>query len=374
MAVEISDKPVSIRKPKSISDRPQPPVSRKELLRPLPRISSSIVVLAAVLVIVYTWSIQGTRADPEQLVKGVPNMVNFVVRLFPIDFDWRAVAKLPVEIQLPLTINATKFTDTLDGDPELAQIEAELANSVPLDEAITSGKPLVDNTVTSDGIAEPSSGAQKSWIEWRPSVLNRIWVPGILPFVVETLQMAVIGTTLAIFLALPFGLLAARNTSPHPVVYQITRLVMNLNRAIPELIVALIFVAAVGLGPFTGVLALAVASIGSLGRLYAEAIEQIDPQQVLAVRATGASSAQVFSYSVVPQVLPLVSSYSLVSFEHNVRAATILGIVGAGGVGLALQQYIALFQFRELMGAVIVLCIAVTVIDRISARIRSKLI
>jgi len=370
MALEISDKTIPLRK----SNRPQPIVSREDLLRPLPRISAGAIVATIILVAIYAWSIRGTKADPEQLVRGVPNMANFVVRLFPLDFDWRAVAKLPVEISLPFTINATKFTDTLDGDPELAAIEAELANSVPLDEAIASGQPLVDNTVTTDGTAAPTAEAQRAWVVWSPSVLNRIWVPGILPFVVETLQMAVIGTTLAIFLALPFGLLAARNTSPHPIVYQITRLGMNVNRAIPELIVALVFVAAVGLGPFTGVLALAVASIGSLGRLYAEAIEQIDPQQVLAVRATGASNAQVFSYSVMPQVLPLVSSYSLVYFEHNVRAATILGIVGAGGVGLALSQYIGLFQFRELMGAVIVLCIAVTVIDRISARIRLKLI
>jgi phosphonate transport system permease protein len=368
MALEISNKTLPISKP----EQPQRMIVREALLRPLPKITLRSFVVLLVLLIVYTWSIKGTKADPEQLIKGVPNMVSFVVRLFPIDFDWRAIAKLPVEIHLPFTVNAVKFTDTLDGDPELEKVQSELAQSVPLDEAIASGKPLAESALTP--IAAPADETPKAWFEWQPSVLSRVWVPGILPYVIETLQMAVIGTTLAIFLALPVGLLAARNTSPHPIVYQLTRLVMNINRAIPELIVALVFVAAVGLGPFTGVLALAVASIGSLGRLYSEAIEQIDPQQVLAVRATGASSAQVFGYAVIPQVLPLVTSYSLVYFEHNVRAATILGIVGAGGVGLALQQYIALFQFRELMGAVIVLCIAVTVIDRVSAHIRLKLI
>ena len=139
-------------------------------------------------------------------------------------------------------------------------------------------------------------------------------------------------------------------------------------------IFALVFVAAIGLGPFTGVLALGIAAIGSMGRLYAEAIEQIDPQQVLAVRATGASRLPIFTHGVIPQVMPLMASYSLVLFEHNVRAATILGIVGAGGVGFALQKYMALFQFRELMGAVIVLIVAVTIIDRISAHIRQRLI
>jgi phosphonate transport system permease protein len=186
--------------------------------------------------------------------------------------------------------------------------------------------------------------------------------------------MALIGTLLSLILATPFALLAARNTSPHPLVYQGVRLVMNANRAIPELVFALIFVAAVGLGPFTGVLALGIASIGSLARLYSEAIEQIDPQQVLAVRATGANSLQTFAFAVVPQVLPLMASYSLSYFEHNVRAATVLGVVGAGGVGLRLNQYIGLFQFRELMGAVVVLVIAVTIIDRISARLRMSII
>jgi len=195
-------------------------------------------------------------------------------------------------------------------------------------------------------------------------------VPEIISAIIETVQMAIIGTTFSIFFSLPFGLMAARNTSPHPLVYQATRMAMNMIRAVPEIIFALIFVSAVGLGPFSGVLALAVGSIGFLGKLYAESIESIDPQQILALRATGADRLQVFRYSVVPQALPLMASYSLYLFEHNVRSATILGLVGAGGVGFVITKYIALFQFRHLLGALSLIVITVTLVDRLSDRLR----
>lgn len=199
-------------------------------------------------------------------------------------------------------------------------------------------------------------------------------VPEILLAVVETIQMALVGTTIAVVLALPLGLLAARNTSPHRLVYQLTRLALNAVRSIPDLVIALMFVAAVGLGPFSGVLALSVAALGAMGKLYAEAIEAIDPQQVLAIEATGATRAQTFAYGVVPQALPLVASYALLLFETNVRSATVLGIVGAGGVGFVLTKYMALFQYQNLMGALIIIVAAVTCLDRISDTIRRRLI
>lgn len=198
--------------------------------------------------------------------------------------------------------------------------------------------------------------------------------PLALTAILQTIQIALIGTLGGVIMALPFGLLAARNTSPHPVVYQATRLILNAIRAVPELIYALLFVSAVGLGPFPGALALAFAGIGSKGKMYAEAIEAIDPQQVLAVRATGATRMQAFMYGVVPQAIPLVLSYSILSFESNVRAATILGIVGAGGLGFLLQKYMQLFQFKELMGAIILVIVTVTIIDRASDYLRKKFI
>lgn len=349
------------------------PAERSKLLRPIPALSLRAAVIVLLVVGIGAWSVRGTKAEPASLIAGVPNMVDFVKRLFPIEFDWTAVAALPVDVKLPFTIRANKTTDVLNGDAEQQRIQEELAKQVPLDELIASGEAMPETTLAEKSApAKPDEPA--AWFSWEPSVLNRLWVPGILPFVVETLQMALVGTLLAVLVAIPFGLLAARNTAPHPMVYQLVRLAMNAGRAVPELIYALIFVAAVGLGPFTGVLALSVASVGSIGRLYAEAIEQIDPAQVQAVRATGASGLHVFCFSVIPQVLPLIATYSLSYFEYNVRAASILGVVGAGGVGLRLNQYMSLFQFRELMGAIVVLVIAVTIIDRGSAALRKSLI
>ncbi len=198
--------------------------------------------------------------------------------------------------------------------------------------------------------------------------------PVVVSSVIETVQMAVIGTVGAVLVSIPISLLAARNVSPHPVIYQTIRFILNFLRSIPELVYALLFVAAVGLGPFTGVLALVFSTIGSLSRLYAEAIEQIDPQQVLAVRATGSNGIQVFIYGVIPQALPLLISYSIVYFEHNVRSATILGYVGAGGVGYKLFEYMGTSAYQKLMGTALVLVIAVTIIDRFSNYLRQRFI
>jgi phosphonate transport system permease protein len=186
--------------------------------------------------------------------------------------------------------------------------------------------------------------------------------------------MAIIGTTLAIFISIPFALLAARNVAPHPLVYQSARMLLNWNRAIPDLIFALIFVAAVGLGPFGGVLALGIGSVGFMGKVYAESIEAIDPQQVKAIQATGAGRVQTIFYSVFPQAMPMVTSYSLLLFESNVRSATILGLVGAGGVGFTITKYMALFQYDKLLGALIFIILMVTIVDRFSDWLRSKLI
>ncbi len=196
--------------------------------------------------------------------------------------------------------------------------------------------------------------------------------PTIVDAIIETLQLAIIGTLFAIVLASPFAILAARNIAPPPL-YGVTRLLLNANRAIPDIIFALIFVAAVGLGPFGGVLALAVGSMGFMAKVYAESIEAIDPQQVLAVRATGANRGQTIVYAVAPQAMPMIASYSLLLFETNVRSATVLGIVGAGGVGFELQKYMSLFQYEYLTGALIIIIVVVTVIDRVSDRIRKSI-
>lgn len=206
---------------------------------------------------------------------------------------------------------------------------------------------------------------------WPP---DRAYWTEMLPPIRATLQMAFVGLILSVILAFPAALLAASNTSPHPVVYQAVRFVLNCIRAIPSLIWAIIIVAALGFGPFSGVLALGIAGVGTLGKLYSEAIEAINPRQVEAIRATGATSPQIFSFGVLPQAMPLMVSYTLLDFEGNVRSATILGIVGAGGIGFELQASFSQFKFDEVGTILLQIVIMVTLIDRFSAVIRGRLI
>ena len=206
---------------------------------------------------------------------------------------------------------------------------------------------------------------------WPPD--NTYWLKMLEP-ILATVQMAFLGTLLAVALSFPFALLAARNTSPHPVVYQVSRMILNVIRAIPSLVWAIIFVAAMGFGPFAGVIALGVGQVGVLGKLYSEAIEAINPRQVEAVSATGAGVLQVFSFAVLPQALPLMISYTLLNFESNVRSATILGIVGAGGIGFELQASFSQFQFKQVMTILIEIVLLVTLIDQLSAFVRRRLI
>jgi phosphonate transport system permease protein len=201
---------------------------------------------------------------------------------------------------------------------------------------------------------------------WPPD--NTYWLKMAEP-ILATVQMAFLGTLLSVVLSFPFALLAARNTSPHPAVYQASRMILNVVRAVPSLVWAIIFVAAMGFGPFAGVIALGIGQVGVLGKLYSEAIEAINPRQVEAVSATGAGVLQVFSFGVLPQALPL-----MLDFESNVRSATILGIVGAGGIGFELQASFSQFQFKQVMTILIEIVLLVTLIDQLSAFVRRRLI
>jgi phosphonate transport system permease protein len=206
---------------------------------------------------------------------------------------------------------------------------------------------------------------------WPPD--NTFWLELTEP-ILSTIQMAFLGTLLSMVLSFPFSLLAARNTSPHPSVYQTSRMILNMIRAIPSLVWAIIFVAAMGFGPFAGVIALGVGQVGVLGKLYSEAIEAINPRQVEAVRATGAGVLQVFSFAVIPQALPLMISYTLLDFESNIRSATILGIVGAGGIGFELQAAFSQFKFHQVLTILIEIVLLVTIVDQLSAFVRRRLI
>lgn len=188
-----------------------------------------------------------------------------------------------------------------------------------------------------------------------------------------TIKMAMWGTGLAIIFAIPLSVLAARNTSPHPAIYQITRRILDFMRGLNEFVLALIFVSAVGLGPFPGILALAVSTAGVLAKLISEGIEVVDTGQVEAVRATGANRLQVFTHGIWPQVIPHTISMILYRFESNVRSATVLGLVGAGGIGLYVTESIRSFNFKSACTVIIVILLAVFIVDFISAQIRKRL-
>ena len=188
-----------------------------------------------------------------------------------------------------------------------------------------------------------------------------------------TVQIAIWGTVLSVICAIPFAILSAENMVPWWV-YQPVRRLMDAARAINEMVFAMLFVAAVGLGPFAGVLALWIHTTGILAKLFSEAVEAIDPRPVEGIRATGANALQEVVFGVIPQVLPLWISYSLYRFESNVRSATVLGIVGAGGIGTLLWEYVRGFYYAETAAVMIVVILTVSLIDVISQRLRKLVI
>jgi len=189
----------------------------------------------------------------------------------------------------------------------------------------------------------------------------------------QTLQIAVVGTSVAAVLALPLGFLSARNVVSRPVFYP-ARAVLNLFRSVDTMVYALLFVAAVGLGPFPGVLAVVTYTTMTLAKLYSEAIEGIDPGPVDAIIATGASHMQVLRFGILPQVVPLFASYVLYRLESNIRAATILGFVGAGGIGFYIQTYLRMINYPAASAVLLVLIAMVMGVDFASSRLRARIL
>ena len=190
---------------------------------------------------------------------------------------------------------------------------------------------------------------------------------------VVTLQIALWGTALAVITAVPMALLASSNIVPWWV-YQPVRRLMDACRAINEMVFAMLFVVALGLGPFAGVLALWIHTSGVLAKLFSEAVEAIDPQPVEGIRSTGASALHEIVYGVIPQVIPLWTSFTLYRFESNIRSASVVGMVGAGGIGVVLWEIIRGFQYAETCAVMIIIILSVSVIDLVSARIRQHFV
>ena len=189
----------------------------------------------------------------------------------------------------------------------------------------------------------------------------------------ETIDIALFGTIMGIALAVPLAMLAAANMAPSRPLYHLARTVIGFARAVPDLVWALLFVTAVGLGPFPGGLALGVHSVGMLGRLFAETIEHMDVAPIHALEVAGARRTQIFTHGIMPTLLPALLGSSLYRFDENIRSSFVLGFVGAGGIGFELLTAMNLFQYREVSLLLIIIFAIVLGAERLSALLRQRL-
>jgi phosphonate transport system permease protein len=189
----------------------------------------------------------------------------------------------------------------------------------------------------------------------------------------ETIEIAFLGTFLAIVLSIPLGLFSARNLAPNYFVYLVCKTIVIFFRAIPEFIIAMILVIAIGFGAMPGVLALGLHTMGFLAKFYAEDIEHINKGPIDALKSSGATKNQIISFGVIPQILPSFVANNLYILDRNVRMATMLGIVGAGGIGYELQSSFRMFEYERVSAIIILIFITIFLIDHFSAFIRSKI-
>ena len=196
-------------------------------------------------------------------------------------------------------------------------------------------------------------------------VLMKMW---------ETIEMAIWGTIFSILLAIPLALCGTQNYTPHRAVYHVARSICSFNRAMPELILALFFVLMYGFGPAAGIMALALHTSGFLGKFFADEIENSDPGPQRALRSTGANRLKVLRYAVIPQVLPQYYAYIQYILERNIRTATVLGIVGAGGIGTELKGRWDLFDYDHVATILLAIFITVVLLELVTQRLRNKVI
>ena len=189
----------------------------------------------------------------------------------------------------------------------------------------------------------------------------------------ETIEIAFLGTFIAIVLSIPLGLFSARNLAPNYFVYLICKTIVIFFRAIPEFIIAMILVIAIGFGAMPGVLALGLHTMGFLAKFYAEDIEHINQGPIDALKSSGANKSQIISFGVIPQILPAFVANNLYILDRNVRMATMLGIVGAGGIGYELQSSFRMFEYERVSAIIILIFVTIFLIDHFSAFIRSKI-
>ncbi len=200
------------------------------------------------------------------------------------------------------------------------------------------------------------------------------YIPHVFNKLVETIKMAIIGTTIASLIAIPYSFLASMITTPNRLVYVLSRLIMNVLRTIPDIVLAAVFVAIFGIGALPGILAIAFFSFGVMTKLMSEDVDAVDVGPIEASVASGANRIQTIVFAVVPQVLPNFVSYILYTFEVNVRVSIVLGLVGAGGIGQILIENLRLFQYDKVSLIVLITFVAVILIDTASEEIRKRLV
>jgi phosphonate transport system permease protein len=361
-----------------------------------------LILAVALAAHVYGWQI--TRINLVDLVTGLPNMRHIVVGLLQPDVIERVQATVTTAVPLsigcsdPAPSSRTTAGATLMATPGCVQPgeavtvagtgypAGQAAQLFLVDAAGFSRRgpaPVVapDGSFSSAFAAPNDRGqftvqiqTQTATGEIRPSETLELSASKI----VETLLLAMMGTTASVLLTLPLSFLGARNlmhgTPVADAVYYGTRTLFNVLRSIEVLIIAVIMVVVVGIGPFAGVLAIIIHSIGALGKLYSEAIESIDPGPIEAITATGASRLQVVAYAVVPQVIPAFLSFTMYRWDINVRMSTVIGLVGGGGIGYILVQYINLLQWHQAATAIWLITIVVMVLDFSSAYVRQRII
>lgn len=396
---------------------------REETLSTVPRLpaarpwfqSGRFLLLLLVLAAIYTYGWRVTRIDIPALVNGVRFVEPFVRDLVRPDILERPVQRTTAQAavttdpavppeRLPppgsgapqlhldraVTPVGSRVTVRGAGFPAGAQGTLywvnRIGNRVPVGTFRTDAQGAFALTVTVPEVfSGPGAGARgaqqrvvaevvRAMGPLRPSRTLLI----VLDKIVETVFLALMGTTFAVIVALPLSFLGARNLMyRHPVgrlVYYAMRTFFNVMRSIEPLILAIVFSVWVGLGPFAGVLALALHSIAALGKLYSEQIESIDPGPIEAITATGASALQVVRYAVIPQVVPPFIAFTIYRWDINVRLSTVIGFVGGGGIGFILQQYINLLQYRQAATAVWAIAIVVAAMDYLSAVVRERVV
>jgi phosphonate transport system permease protein len=332
-----------------------PPGSRLKWHLPAPYSARHVVILALlVLLLVVT----GQRTEMDRMVSMTGEAL---LNLVGVDNQSQVVRGLS-------TVADNMWPPVLATQESLARMTEFDTDNLPL-------FTRVDQVVVKENVLNPETFELET-TEYRQDMLVKplgyVWI--VLVKMVETLEIAFWGTILAVLISIPLSWFAARNYSPNRFTYTIARSLISLLRSAPELIVALFLVLAYGFGPIAGVLALGLHAAGFLGKFYAEDIENADKKPQEALEAIGAGKIKTLWYGVLPQVLPQYIAYTAYILDRNLRMATVIGLVGAGGIGQELKGRFDMYDYGHVTTILISIFIFVFVLDQISARIRAKMI